>query len=88
MLINASSLALQIGNRKTVLAVQSIGDAKRVVNALRDRMEENGRGGASRFPQIRIRDLSTGAVIGHFSYNGRAWEGEPQSWTPSTREMV
>lgn len=26
-------------------------------------------------------------VIGHFSYNGRFWEGGPAQWTDSTREI-
>ncbi len=83
----AAPIALRFGNKKTLLSVDSFADAQRAVNALRDRMELEGRGGASRFPHVRILDPVTGAVVGHVSYNGRMWEGEPGSWTPATREI-
>ncbi len=86
--ITTAQLALRIGNRKTVLAVDTLAEARQVVNALRNKMEVEGRGGASRFPDVRIIDLLSGATIGHASYNGRMWEGEPRTWTPATRELL
>jgi hypothetical protein len=80
-------MALRFGNKKTVLAVDSFAGARTAVNALRDKLETEGRGGNSRFPQVRIVNLADGSTIGHVSYNGRMWEGEPGTWTPATREI-
>jgi hypothetical protein len=88
MMITTQALAVRFGNKKTVLAVDTLAAAKKAVDTLRDRMELEGRGGASRFPEVRIIDLSTGNTVAHVSYNGRIWEGEPRTWTPSTREIL
>jgi hypothetical protein len=87
MTLTTTTMALQIGNRKIVRAVASVAEAKQLVSRLRDQMELAGRGGASRFPTIRLID-ATGHTIGHASYNGRMWEGEARAWTPTTRELL
>lgn len=86
-MMTTTTMGLQFGNRKTLLAIDSIADAARAVNALRNKMELAGRGGVSRFPQVRILDTMTGQTIAHVSYNGRVWEGKPGSWTTETKEL-
>jgi N12 class adenine-specific DNA methylase/2'-5' RNA ligase len=82
-LTGAPQLALRIGGRTDVIAVQSLEGAARLVEQLRDHLEEIGEGGNSRFPGATVIDTRMGNAVATISYNGRIWDAnEP------TRELV
>lgn len=81
-------MAVQIEGNRNVREVSSFEEVGRIVDEIRDRLEQSGAGGASQFPRIDVIDVATGNVVAHSSYNGRIWKGPHEAWTSSTKEIA
>ncbi len=73
-LAETPKLALQVGDNPNVRAVESIEEAARLVDQLRDAAEQAGEGGVSQFPKTTVVDTRTGKPVAIISYNGRIWD--------------
>lgn len=63
------NLAVRFGSSKKVVAVNSLRDASKAWEKLRD---ERGLG-ASQSLKVTVVDLNAGKAVASISYNGRAW---------------
>lgn len=70
----SAALSIRVG-RKTY-AIPDLAAASRLVCEARDRSGAR----SSRFTPPLIFD--GGRLVGHVSYNGRVWAGEPRDWKP------
>lgn len=86
-LSESGQIAMRIGNSDELQLVDSLEAAGRAHDAMIEKWERETGLGSSDWPGVTLVDPSTGAVVGHVSYNGRIWEGAPKAWTKNTKEI-